>query len=216
MALQTDAASVLGLILLPLAFPLVLLAPASRSFVWAYTPQAIKDASASYLTFDDQLPGLLAAVGMLIFAAWVTALGIKLTMEPFRERGFVGRDLLKPKATVAIPEMMGLPSACLYILLLFLFIPCRYRVIPPMELSPLQLADRKEVIARALGFGDSFGNGETGTQFLHKEGIVEESAAAILRMDIDGGWNGLMSGRGDFPHHEVSEAGLLQAVDTFD
>ncbi|KDN51324.1 hypothetical protein K437DRAFT_254912 [Tilletiaria anomala UBC 951] len=201
---QTVAA--LAAFSLSLAVPLIVIPPLSRSIVWAYVPQGLKDVSISYLLFDDRLPGLLPAVGMLAIAAWVTVAGIKLTMSTFKERGFVGKDLLKPQAIDAIPEMMGLPSACLYILLLFLFIPCRYFVQPYEDYSSKRLGgatSRAEALVRAMGLRLAHGKEDMQALMLDKAGFTE-GIAAITRMDADGGWNGLMSGRGDFPHHELA------------
>ena len=95
------------------------------------------------------------------------------------------------------PETMGLPSACLYLLLLFLFIPCRYFVQASTDARFPSLASgsnsKLHAVAEAVGVGMARG-------------------AAIDRMDFDGGWNGLMSGRMDFPHHEVRRVGPRRDV----
>jgi hypothetical protein len=96
MPLRSATMLLLATSTLALSAPLLLLPPLSRSIFWAYVPEGLQDASAPYLRLDDRLPGLLPACGLLVVAAWVTGLGIQLTMEPFKERGFKGKDLLKP------------------------------------------------------------------------------------------------------------------------
>lgn len=77
------------------------------------------------LYYDDAFPGLFAAVGLSLIGVWVTSVAIAKTKDVFLSRGFKGRDLLKNKPE-PIPESLGLPTAAVYMALLFLFIPFRY------------------------------------------------------------------------------------------
>ncbi|PWN49337.1 hypothetical protein IE53DRAFT_363231 [Violaceomyces palustris] len=81
--------------------------------------------SSKILEFDNAFPALLPSLALAILAILMTHHSIQGTKEIFRERGFKGRDLLKSDG-VEIPESMGLPSATIYMLVLFLFIPFRY------------------------------------------------------------------------------------------
>lgn len=77
------------------------------------------------LYYDDAFPGLFAAVGLSLIGFWATSAAISKTKDVFYARGFKGRDLLKNKPE-PIPESLGLPTAAVYMALLFLFIPFRY------------------------------------------------------------------------------------------
>lgn len=77
------------------------------------------------LYYDDAFPGLFAAVGLSLIGYWVTSMAIAKTKDVFFARGFKGRDLLKNKPQ-PIPESLGLPTAAVYMALLFLFTPFRY------------------------------------------------------------------------------------------
>ncbi|KAI3476030.1 hypothetical protein L1887_62428 [Cichorium endivia] len=77
------------------------------------------------LYYDNAFPGLFAAVGLSILGFWLTSIAISRTKDVFAARGFQGRDLLKTNPT-PIPESLGLPTAAVYMALLFLFIPFRY------------------------------------------------------------------------------------------
>lgn len=77
------------------------------------------------LYYDDAFPGLYAAVGLSLIGFWAASTAIASTKDVFLARGFKGRDLLKDKPE-PIPESLGLPTAAVYMALLFLFIPFRY------------------------------------------------------------------------------------------
>uniref|UniRef100_V5EWZ1 UDP-N-acetylglucosamine--dolichyl-phosphate N-acetylglucosaminephosphotransferase n=2 Tax=Kalmanozyma brasiliensis (strain GHG001) TaxID=1365824 RepID=V5EWZ1_KALBG len=77
------------------------------------------------LYYDDAFPGLFAATGLSLIGYWVTSMAIAKTKDVFFARGFKGRDLLKNKPE-PIPESLGLPTAAVYMALLFLFTPFRY------------------------------------------------------------------------------------------
>lgn len=83
---------------LSLAVPLVALPLVSRSPLWALLPAAVHQAANPWLELDEQLPGILPAFGLAIVAVWLVGVGIRATMGTFLERGFYGRDLLKPGA----------------------------------------------------------------------------------------------------------------------
>ncbi|CDW96643.1 hypothetical protein [Sporisorium scitamineum] len=74
---------------------------------------------------DDAFPGLFAAVGLSLIGYCLTSVAIAKTKDVFLARGFKGRDLLKNNPD-QIPESLGLPTAAVYMALLFLFIPFRY------------------------------------------------------------------------------------------
>ncbi|SPO28224.1 related to ALG7 -UDP-N-acetylglucosamine-1-phosphate transferase [Ustilago trichophora] len=75
--------------------------------------------------YDTAFPGLFAAMGLSLIGFWATSLAIASTKDVFLSRGFKGRDLLKT-SLAPIPESLGLPTAAVYMALLFLFIPFRY------------------------------------------------------------------------------------------
>ena len=77
------------------------------------------------LYYDDAFPGLFAALGLSLIGFWLTSVAIARTKDVFLARGFKGRDLLKAESD-PIPETLGLPTAAVYMALLFLFIPFRY------------------------------------------------------------------------------------------
>ncbi|SNX85322.1 related to ALG7 -UDP-N-acetylglucosamine-1-phosphate transferase [Melanopsichium pennsylvanicum] len=77
------------------------------------------------LYYDNAFPGLFAAFGLSCIGYHVTSLAISETKSVFLARGFKGRDLLK-SIPDPIPESLGLPTAAVYMALLFLFIPFRY------------------------------------------------------------------------------------------
>ncbi|KAJ9473869.1 UDP-N-acetylglucosamine--dolichyl-phosphate N-acetylglucosaminephosphotransferase [Pseudozyma hubeiensis] len=79
----------------------------------------------SILYYDNAFPGLFAAIGLSLIGYWATSVAISKTKDVFFARGFKGRDLLKNKPE-PIPESLGLPTAAVYMGLLFLFIPFRY------------------------------------------------------------------------------------------
>ncbi|SJX63925.1 related to ALG7-UDP-N-acetylglucosamine-1-phosphate transferase [Sporisorium reilianum f. sp. reilianum] len=77
------------------------------------------------LYYDDAFPGLFAAVGLSLIGYCLTSTAIAKTKDVFLARGFKGRDLLKNNPD-QVPESLGLPTAAVYMALLFLFIPFRY------------------------------------------------------------------------------------------
>ncbi|CAO1637412.1 unnamed protein product [Parajaminaea phylloscopi] len=116
-------------ILLPLALSLVILSPALR---WDWTfliPGYHAYFGGALLRIDAALPGLLPSVGLAIIAYYATLAAVGACRHVFIERGFKGRDLMKPDQTDYIPETLGLPASCIYLLVLFLFIPFRYYVV---------------------------------------------------------------------------------------
>lgn len=77
------------------------------------------------LYYDDAFPGLFAALGLSLVGYWAASVAIARTKDVFFARGFKGRDLLKHKLE-PIPESLGLPTAAVYMGVLFVFIPFRY------------------------------------------------------------------------------------------
>lgn len=77
------------------------------------------------LYYDDAFPGLFAAIGFALIGYWAASVAIGKTKDVFFARGFKGRDLLKNRPE-PIPESLGLPTAAVYMSMLFLFIPFRY------------------------------------------------------------------------------------------
>lgn len=100
-ARQKPARSRWGLTLLAafslsLAVPLVALPFVSRSPLWGLLPTAVHQAADPWRELNEQLPGILPAFGLAIVAVWIVGVGIRATMSTLLERGFYGRDLLKP------------------------------------------------------------------------------------------------------------------------
>ncbi|SPO28744.1 related to ALG7 -UDP-N-acetylglucosamine-1-phosphate transferase [Ustilago trichophora] len=96
--------------------------------------------------YDTAFPGLFAALGLSLIGFWATSLAIASTKDVFLSRGFKGRDLLKT-SLVPIPESLGLPTAAVYMALLFLFIPFRYfssRPLSGVSSSSNPIADASE------------------------------------------------------------------------
>lgn len=77
------------------------------------------------LYYDHAFPGLFPAFGLSLLGYYATFLAIGKTKHVFLSRGFSGRDLIKSNLD-PIPETLGLPTAAVYMALLFLFIPFRY------------------------------------------------------------------------------------------
>ncbi|TKY89824.1 hypothetical protein EX895_001121 [Sporisorium graminicola] len=77
------------------------------------------------LYYDNAFPGLFAAVGLSLIGYCLASAAIAKTKDVFLARGFKGRDLLKNNPE-HIPESLGLPTAAVYMALLFLLIPFRY------------------------------------------------------------------------------------------
>ncbi|PWN28434.1 hypothetical protein BDZ90DRAFT_231410 [Jaminaea rosea] len=113
--------------LIPATFSLVAISPAVQ---WGWLDASHSKSLQAVLRMDDLFPGLLPSIGFSIAAYFATVVAVGACRETFGQRGFQGRDLLKPKVKEAIPETLGLPASCIYLLVLFLFIPFRYYVVP--------------------------------------------------------------------------------------
>ncbi|PWY99644.1 hypothetical protein BCV70DRAFT_200566 [Testicularia cyperi] len=109
-------------------------------------------------TYDDAFPGLFAAAGLGLLGYWAACLAISATKDVFKQRGFHGRDLLKIDPT-PVPESLGLPTAAVYMLLLFVFIPFRY------------FSSSTSTLERAVGGGAE--KGMSLTSILDEEGRMD-------------------------------------------
>lgn len=90
------------------------------------SPNPLTDPHTLLLHFDAALPGLLPTIASSILAYYATKLAVGACRSTFAQRGFKGRDLLKPGIKDEVPESLGLPASCVYLLALFSFIPFRY------------------------------------------------------------------------------------------
>lgn len=93
--------------ILPISFLIPILPPLLiPTLLRAHAPTIISnlDSNSSSLDavmlnliqFDVNLPGLMPAIAFSLLAATLTSKGIQATMHTFKQRGFKGRDLLKP------------------------------------------------------------------------------------------------------------------------
>lgn len=77
-------------------------------------------------------PALVASAGLGLLGFALAYKAIDLARAPFAAAGLSGVDLLKRPMLPAgatperVPECMGLPTAAVYLLMLMLYIPCRY------------------------------------------------------------------------------------------
>lgn len=83
-------------LLVPILPPLLL-----PTLLRAHAPNIISNVSPSnpltrLIDFDLNLPGLLPAIAFSLLAVVLTSKGIQSTKDVFKERGFKGRDMLKP------------------------------------------------------------------------------------------------------------------------
>lgn len=104
------------------------------------------------------------------------------------------------------PEMLGLPAACLYVLVLFVFIPCRYMedTFPVGMVGQSQdRLPKREAVRALLGVGLVPQDQECWGEWLKGRTVGTEFVETLERMQPDGGWMGHMSGLQDFPHHQV-------------
>ncbi|CAD6893326.1 unnamed protein product [Tilletia laevis] len=172
---------------------------------------------------DYAFPGLFPAIGFAILAAWLTGAAVGAARDVFLQRGFKGRDLLKPRrrSDHFIPETMGLPAACITILLLYLFIPFRY--VSPSTFSTadggLSGATRAAFLYKGYykGYGPHLFTALprpsalriNPRQIAENLGVGIKSVAALSpstqqALNPDGGWSGDLAGRADLPHHELA------------
>ncbi|KAK0560753.1 tunicamycin resistance protein [Tilletia horrida] len=167
---------------------------------------------------DYAFPGLFPALGFAILAAWLTGAAVGAAGPTFLQRGFKGRDLLKPNRARDhfIPETMGLPAACISILLLYLFIPFRY--VSPSTFSS-GLGGAAASTRAFLYTGSSAWEGAglprpsallSPRQLAENLGVGIKSVASLAashpaaQHSADGGWSGNLAGRADLPHHELA------------
>lgn len=88
-------------ILIPILPPLLL-----PTLLRAHAPSIIQNLDSkdsnldafilNLIQFDLNLPGLMPTIAFSLLAATLTSMGIQATMQAFKQRGFKGRDLLKP------------------------------------------------------------------------------------------------------------------------
>ncbi|CAO1630748.1 unnamed protein product [Sympodiomycopsis kandeliae] len=111
---------------LAVALSILAFAPATRYF-GVTSDSRLQYTLSRFLVLDDALPGLLPSVAFALLAYSGTVLAVGACRDVFLQRGFKGKDLLKPGSNnEAIPESLGLPASCVYLLVLVLFIPFRY------------------------------------------------------------------------------------------
>ncbi|KAL9931685.1 hypothetical protein V8E36_009471 [Tilletia maclaganii] len=203
------------------------LAPSSLS--GSLDPSQLHLALNRLVKLDYVFPGLFPALGFAILAAWLTGSAVGAARTTFLQRGFRGRDLLKPRraADHFIPETMGLPAACITILLLYVFIPFRY--VTPSTFSR-SLIDAEAAGAgvgaatRAAAFlrttrGDAPPSSPSTLlnprQLAESLGVGIKSIASTMAQhhpypidaaatSDDGGWFGDLAGRANLPHHELA------------
>lgn len=84
---------------LPVALSLVAASPAVR---WGWLDATDSKALQRVLRMDELFPGLLPSIGFSVVAYFATVVAVGACRETFRERGFKGRDLLKPNVVDAM------------------------------------------------------------------------------------------------------------------
>lgn len=85
--------------LIPAAFSLVAISPAVQ---WGWLDASHSKSLQAVLRMDDLFPGLLPSIGFSIAAYFATVVAVGACRETFGQRGFQGRDLLKPKVREAM------------------------------------------------------------------------------------------------------------------
>ncbi|KAK0569199.1 tunicamycin resistance protein [Tilletia horrida] len=195
--------------------------PPFAAFFSRFFLPAFRSSSSSLerlLEIDYAFPGLLPALGFAILAAWLTGAAVGAARQVFLQRGFKGRDLLKPRraADHFIPETMGLPAACITILLLYTFIPFRYVTPSAFSLSSGTGLSNAMASTRAFlytGVGPKNRIVRPGAlldprQLAENLGVgiksVSSFASSSTPLNPDGGWSGDLGGRADLPHHELA------------
>ncbi|KAE8260277.1 hypothetical protein A4X13_0g438 [Tilletia indica] len=202
----------------------VLLLP--PSFVSGNNATKLHSALSRLLQLDYAFPGLFPALGFAIVAAWCTGAAVGSARQVFLERGFKGRDLLKPRRKLDhfIPETMGLPAACITILLLYLFIPLRYVSPSTFSMGEGGASGAARAAFLYTGYGPHLYNAMLALplprppsalrmnprQIAENLGVGIKSVAAISKstahqsLNPDGGWSGDLAGRANLPHHELA------------
>lgn len=84
-------------LLLPLSLSLLILSPALRWNWRFFVPVYNAHLGKALVRIDSALPGLLPSVGFAIAAYYGTLAAVGACRHVFLERGFRGRDLLKPQ-----------------------------------------------------------------------------------------------------------------------
>lgn len=85
-------------ILLPFALTLLAVSPALR-WKWPWLAPLHKGPlGVALVRIDEGLPGLLSSIGLAVAAYLGTLVAVGACTQVFKERGFKGRDLLKPGA----------------------------------------------------------------------------------------------------------------------
>lgn len=83
-------------ICLPVAFSILTVHPAARYFGLSNDGSLLQSSLWQFVVFDTALPGLLPSIAFAFLAYAGTVLAVDACRDVFLQRGFKGRDLLKP------------------------------------------------------------------------------------------------------------------------